>query len=191
MLSQNSKAKNLICCALTRSEFNRISACKFAKEIWDKLKLTYEGTEKVKETRIDILVTQCEKFQMMTGSEDSDVDDVLSKLQKILKKKKNGSKRIQKKDKKEKEPVYYECRKPRHLRPDCPRLKKTGQLEKSKKKHKKYNKKVMVAAWDNEEVSSSDSSSSDSEKEQGYSTPSQNILDLLLASIRHMKMSVR
>ncbi|MQM15820.1 hypothetical protein Taro_048772 [Colocasia esculenta] len=67
MLSHNSKAKNLICCALTRIEFNRISACKLAKEMWDKLKLTYEGTDKVKETRIDILGTQCEKFQMLTG----------------------------------------------------------------------------------------------------------------------------
>ncbi|MQL87333.1 hypothetical protein Taro_019878 [Colocasia esculenta] len=67
ILSHNSKAKNLICCALTRREFNRISACKSTKEIWDKLKLTYEGNDKVKETRIDILVTRYEKFQMMTG----------------------------------------------------------------------------------------------------------------------------
>ncbi|MQL77537.1 hypothetical protein Taro_009962 [Colocasia esculenta] len=57
MPSQNSETKNLICCALTRSEFNRISACKSAKEMWEKLKLTYEGTDKVKEIRIDILVT--------------------------------------------------------------------------------------------------------------------------------------
>ncbi|MQM18593.1 hypothetical protein Taro_051590 [Colocasia esculenta] len=62
MFSQNSKAKNLICCALTRSEFNRISTCKSTKEMWDKLMLTYEETYKVKETRIDILVTQYEKF---------------------------------------------------------------------------------------------------------------------------------
>ncbi|MQL68284.1 hypothetical protein Taro_000590 [Colocasia esculenta] len=252
-LTKNSKAKNLICYALTRSEFNRISACKSAKEIWDKLKLTYEGTDKVKETRIDILVTQYEKFQMLTGetitqmysrftditngltglgkmynigdmvrkilrslpsrwtpkvttieevndlttmslekligslmaheinmerlfessskkkftnafkviaapstssssssknagSEDNDVDDILSKLQRILKKKKNGSRRIQKKEKKEKEPVCYECRKPGHLRLDCPKLKKTGRLEKSKKKHKKFKRKAMAAA---------------------------------------------
>ncbi|MQL89831.1 hypothetical protein Taro_022412 [Colocasia esculenta] len=66
MLSHNSKAKNLICSTLTRSEFNRISAYKSAKEMWDKLKLTYEGIENVKETRIDILVTQYKKFQMLT-----------------------------------------------------------------------------------------------------------------------------
>ncbi|MQM04126.1 hypothetical protein Taro_036922 [Colocasia esculenta] len=35
--------------------------------MWDKLKLTYEGTDKVKETRINILVTQYEKFPMEAG----------------------------------------------------------------------------------------------------------------------------
>ncbi|MQL96266.1 hypothetical protein Taro_028940 [Colocasia esculenta] len=56
-ISLNNKAKSFMCCALTRQEFNRISACKSVKEMWDKLKLTYEGKDKVKETRIDILVT--------------------------------------------------------------------------------------------------------------------------------------
>ena len=32
-----------------------------------KLRITYEGTNKVKETRIDILVTQYERFQMQPG----------------------------------------------------------------------------------------------------------------------------
>ncbi|MQL72682.1 hypothetical protein Taro_005017 [Colocasia esculenta] len=47
---------------LDGKEFNRISACKTTKEMWDKLRLTYKGKDKVKETRIDILVTQYEKF---------------------------------------------------------------------------------------------------------------------------------
>ncbi|MQL86863.1 hypothetical protein Taro_019398 [Colocasia esculenta] len=81
-------------------------------------------------------------------------------------KKKNGSRRIQKKERKEKEPVCYECRKPGHLRPDCLRLKKTSQTEKSKKHHKKFKRKALAAAWENEEATSSDSSSSSSEKEQ-------------------------
>ncbi|MQL94742.1 hypothetical protein Taro_027400 [Colocasia esculenta] len=72
-------------------------------------------------------ILAAENMDRRQGSEDSDVDDVLSKLQKNLKKKKkNGSRRIQKKDRKEKEPVCYECRKPVHLRPDCPKLKKIG-----------------------------------------------------------------
>ncbi|MQL95840.1 hypothetical protein Taro_028510 [Colocasia esculenta] len=45
--SLNSKAKSILCCSSSKTEFNRISACKMAKEMWDKLKLTYEGTYKI------------------------------------------------------------------------------------------------------------------------------------------------
>ena len=35
----NAKVMNLLCCALDPSEFNRISNCTSAKEIWDTLEL--------------------------------------------------------------------------------------------------------------------------------------------------------
>ena len=38
----NAKAISILYCALDLSEFNRISACKSAKEIWDKLQVAYE-----------------------------------------------------------------------------------------------------------------------------------------------------
>ncbi|MQL91035.1 hypothetical protein Taro_023640 [Colocasia esculenta] len=63
-VSLNFKAKSILCCALSKKEFNHVSACKSAMEMWEKLRITYEGTNKVKETRIDILVTQYERFQM-------------------------------------------------------------------------------------------------------------------------------
>ncbi|MQL76298.1 hypothetical protein Taro_008682 [Colocasia esculenta] len=66
-LSLNNKVKSFMCCALTKQEFNRVSSCKTTKNMWETIKLTYEGTNKVKETRIDILVTQYEKFQMEPG----------------------------------------------------------------------------------------------------------------------------
>ncbi|MQM12322.1 hypothetical protein Taro_045237 [Colocasia esculenta] len=66
-ISLNCKAKSILCCALSKKEFNRVSACKSAMEMWEKLRITYEGTDKVKETRIDILVTQYERFQMQSG----------------------------------------------------------------------------------------------------------------------------
>ncbi|MQL94737.1 hypothetical protein Taro_027394 [Colocasia esculenta] len=66
-ISLNSKAKSILCCTLSKKEFNRISACKSAMEMWKKLRITYEGTDKVKETRIDILVAQYERFQMQSG----------------------------------------------------------------------------------------------------------------------------
>ncbi|MQM05664.1 hypothetical protein Taro_038473 [Colocasia esculenta] len=66
-ISLNCKAKSILCCALSKKEFNRIFACKSAMEMWAKLWITYEGTNKVKETRIDILVTQYERFHMQPG----------------------------------------------------------------------------------------------------------------------------
>ncbi|MQL74407.1 hypothetical protein Taro_006768 [Colocasia esculenta] len=66
-ISLNCKVKNILCCALSEKEFNGVSACKSAMEIWEKLRITYEGTDKVEETRIDNLVTQYERFQMQSG----------------------------------------------------------------------------------------------------------------------------
>ncbi|MQM14494.1 hypothetical protein Taro_047425 [Colocasia esculenta] len=66
-ISLNYKAKSILCCTLSKNEFNRVSVCKSAMEMWEKLRITYEGTDKVKETRIDILVTQYVRFQMQSG----------------------------------------------------------------------------------------------------------------------------
>ncbi|MQL92386.1 hypothetical protein Taro_025002, partial [Colocasia esculenta] len=63
-ISLNCKAKSVLCCAFSKKEFNRVSAYKSAMEMWGKLRITYEGTDKVKESRIDILVTQYVRFQM-------------------------------------------------------------------------------------------------------------------------------
>ena len=45
----NYKVINTLHCTLKPTEFNRISICKTAKAIWDKLKITHEGTSQVKE----------------------------------------------------------------------------------------------------------------------------------------------
>ena len=42
--------------ALDGNKFNIISTCNSAKEIWDRLKITHEGTNQVKESKISILV---------------------------------------------------------------------------------------------------------------------------------------
>ena len=59
----NFKAINTLHCALNPTEFNRISTCKTAKEIWDKLKVTHEGTSQVKESKIALLSNQYEMFK--------------------------------------------------------------------------------------------------------------------------------
>ena len=63
-LSKNCKAMHILYCGLDANEYNRICACESAKEIWDKLVVTYEGTSQVRETKINMLVHQYELFKM-------------------------------------------------------------------------------------------------------------------------------
>ena len=58
---------NQLQCGLDGDEFDRVRACKSAKEIWDKLVVTYEGTSQVKETKISILVRKYELFKMTSN----------------------------------------------------------------------------------------------------------------------------
>ena len=60
----NAKAMNLLYCALSTSEFNRISTYTSAKEIWDRLKVTHEETNQVKKSKISMLAHKYEMFQM-------------------------------------------------------------------------------------------------------------------------------
>ncbi|XP_019256245.1 PREDICTED: uncharacterized protein LOC109234627 [Nicotiana attenuata] len=67
VITVNAKAKNLLYNAINGEEYKKISSCETAKEMWDKLEVTYEGTSKVKETRINLLVREYELFQMKDG----------------------------------------------------------------------------------------------------------------------------
>ncbi|GAV90627.1 UBN2 domain-containing protein, partial [Cephalotus follicularis] len=64
MLQLHSKAKHVLFCAVGPNEFNRISPCDSAKEMWDLLEVTYEGTNQVKESKISMLVHKYELFIM-------------------------------------------------------------------------------------------------------------------------------
>ncbi|GAV57966.1 DUF4219 domain-containing protein/UBN2 domain-containing protein, partial [Cephalotus follicularis] len=73
MLQLNSKAKHVLFCAVGPNEFNRISSCDSAKEIWDLLEVTYEGTNQVKESKISMLVHEYELFIMHDNESISDM----------------------------------------------------------------------------------------------------------------------
>ncbi|GAV87700.1 UBN2 domain-containing protein, partial [Cephalotus follicularis] len=60
----NAKAKHVIICAINSNEFNRVSSCVLAKDTWDRLEVTYEGTNQVKEAKINMLVHEYEMFAM-------------------------------------------------------------------------------------------------------------------------------
>ncbi|XP_070057824.1 uncharacterized protein [Nicotiana tomentosiformis] len=81
VITVNAKTKNLLYNAVTGEEYENISSCETAKEMWDKLEVTYEGTNKVKETRINLLVRDYKLFQMKNGES---VEEMFSRFRKIL-----------------------------------------------------------------------------------------------------------
>ena len=77
----NSKAMNILFCSLDRNEFNRVSVCKTAYEIWKTLQVTHEGTSKVKQTKISILTNQFQLFKMLPSES---IPDMYSRFQDIV-----------------------------------------------------------------------------------------------------------
>ena len=77
----NSKALNAIFCGVSPDEFHRISHITIAKEAWEILETTYEGTKKVKDTKLQMLTTRFEKLKM---SEDESFDSFYSKLNEVI-----------------------------------------------------------------------------------------------------------
>ncbi|GAV82399.1 UBN2 domain-containing protein, partial [Cephalotus follicularis] len=86
LLQLNSKAKHVLFCAVGPNEFNRISSCDSAKEMWDLLEVTYEGTNQVKESKISMLVHDYELFLM---HENDSISDMFTRFTTIINSLKN------------------------------------------------------------------------------------------------------
>ncbi|XP_070009571.1 uncharacterized protein [Nicotiana sylvestris] len=80
VITVNAKAKNLLYNAISGEEYEKISSCETAKEMWDKLEVTYEVTNKVKETKINLLVREYELFQMKDGESFAEIFSRFSKI---------------------------------------------------------------------------------------------------------------
>ncbi|WMV47419.1 hypothetical protein MTR67_040820, partial [Solanum verrucosum] len=81
VIQTNARAISLLYCAVSGAEYDKISTCETAKEMWDKLEVTYEGTTKVKEARISSLVNDYELFKM---AKDENVESMFSRFSKIF-----------------------------------------------------------------------------------------------------------
>ena len=77
----NSKALNAIFCGVSPDEFHRISHITIAKVPWEILETTYEGTKKVKDTKLQMLTARFEEMKM---SEDESFDSFYSKLNEVV-----------------------------------------------------------------------------------------------------------
>ncbi|XP_057999032.1 spindle assembly checkpoint component MAD1-like [Hevea brasiliensis] len=84
-VSSNAKALNILHCALDATEYNRISGCTSAKEVSDKLEVTYEGTNQVKESKANRLVREYELFEMKPGETISEMSIRFTDLVNVLK----------------------------------------------------------------------------------------------------------
>ncbi|XP_056693510.1 uncharacterized protein [Spinacia oleracea] len=60
----NAMAVKILHCGLGPHEHNRVMGCKSAKQIWDLLQVTHEGTNEVKRSKIDLLMSKYERFEM-------------------------------------------------------------------------------------------------------------------------------
>jgi hypothetical protein len=60
----DSKAMNALFCAMDKNEFNRVSTSSSSHQIWHTLEVTHEGTSKVKDSKISVLVHRFEMFKM-------------------------------------------------------------------------------------------------------------------------------
>ena len=65
--SVNANAMIILLNALNTSESKYVSNCTMVKEIWEKLKLKHEGTNQVKESKINMLVHKYELFKIETN----------------------------------------------------------------------------------------------------------------------------
>ena len=64
LANANNKAINVIFCDVFTDEFHRISHVETTKKAWTILETTYEGTKKVKDTKLQMLTTRFEELKM-------------------------------------------------------------------------------------------------------------------------------
>ncbi|GMI64903.1 hypothetical protein HRI_000159600 [Hibiscus trionum] len=69
----NEKALHMLFCSFGPDIYSKVSSIESAKEVWDTLETTYEGTNDVKETKIGILNLSYENFKM-------EPDEAVSKM---------------------------------------------------------------------------------------------------------------
>jgi len=63
-MEKNARAKKLLYFGVRADECTRISECQSAKEIWNALRVAHEGTNQVKQYRIELLMRKYELFEI-------------------------------------------------------------------------------------------------------------------------------
>jgi hypothetical protein len=61
-IKRNAQATSILLSALSAQEYNRVNGLEIAKEIWDALLIAHEGADKVKKSKINILMAELNRF---------------------------------------------------------------------------------------------------------------------------------
>ncbi|GKV46075.1 hypothetical protein SLEP1_g53087 [Rubroshorea leprosula] len=77
----NNKAISMLQCALNPTKYNRVSRCDTAKEMWDMLKVTHEGTSQVKESKINRII---DKYELFKIKPEESIQDMYTRLNDIV-----------------------------------------------------------------------------------------------------------
>ncbi|XP_070014865.1 uncharacterized protein [Nicotiana sylvestris] len=80
-VEKNYCAKKILMCGIGLDEYTRVLACDTAKEIWEALQTTHEGTTQVKQSKIDMLTTEYELFRM---KDDESIQDMHTRFTSII-----------------------------------------------------------------------------------------------------------
>ena len=78
---KDKKAMNILFNGLNMDMFDNVINCTTAKEVWDTVQLLCEGTEQVKENKMQLLIQQYEYFHF---EENESLNDTFNRFQKLL-----------------------------------------------------------------------------------------------------------
>ncbi|XP_070049728.1 intracellular protein transport protein USO1-like [Nicotiana tomentosiformis] len=81
-IEKNFHAKKILVYGIGPDEYNKISSCQSAKEIWEALQIAHEGTTQVKQSKINMLTTEYELFRMKY---DESIEDMHTRFTSIIK----------------------------------------------------------------------------------------------------------
>ncbi|VFQ68269.1 unnamed protein product [Cuscuta campestris] len=77
----NAKAINMIYYGVNADDYRKISRCETAKQMWEKLEVTYEGIAQVREAKIDYLTHEYELFSM---KENEKIEEMFERFSNII-----------------------------------------------------------------------------------------------------------